>query len=318
MKVLLASHDDADYLTACLWDGFQELLGADNVYDAGDNRYFHNTYHVGSSHAPCHQICGTRYGRFMNDEGDFDLLILNACFRAQYDWHWPWRLRGRLKSGGKVVFVEGGDDAHDVNDPAVQSSPPFVVDAVFRREMDPTYGYPYACDHLDFAAPARWVEEALSRLGQPRDIDIYYAGGPSHPVRWQMMRHLFLTERPFTFVVARQEKTFNFTVEENKKLLLRSQLALCPPGGSDCSSTMRLFEAMGYGAIPVCVGHSPRVQDPAWPVMWCPRVEDLPAFLDTILEMGVSETQREKYLRYTLAHHTTRARAKRILDKVGL
>lgn len=318
MRVLFATHDGSDFLASTLWDGLQELLGPENVYDAGNNWEFHNSYFVRpSSCTASHAICGTRLGKHMGDEGDFDLLVLNACFLNQYhDWHWPWRLRERLRPEAKVVYVEGGDSAHDMNDPRTRSVPPFHVDKVFRREIDPEYRYPYEYEHLDFAAPARWIRETL-KWDRQRSIDVYFAGGAgSNPVRWEMMQYLFDTRRSYTFVYSQQSTQYNIPFTVNLDMLRQSRIALCPPGGCNCTSTMRLYEVLAAGAIPVYVKHACRKQDPKTPGEWCHRLELLPVILNGLLCQDL-EAYNRHVLEDALANHTTAARAKKLLDSVG-
>jgi hypothetical protein len=318
LKVLFATHDWDDYLASCLYDGLKEVLGAENVYDAGNNGAFHRLF---DGYTPNHYICGCNLGPRLADAPDtkFDLLVINACFRAQYrDWHWPWTLRQSLKVGGKVAYVEGGDQARDINDPATASCPPFPVDAIFRREIDPTVGYPYQCYHLDFAAPARWVEETRKEPHAPRPIDVFYAGGPSHPLRYDMMRYLFHGQRQFSFVLSRQENLYPFTPPQYFSLLRRSKIALCPPGGAHCSSTMRVWEALACGALPIYLCHQRRYQSPGLPGRRCDTLEELPRVLDQLLGWPDLDSYRERLLDEVACDHTTEARARKLLEAVGL
>jgi len=318
MKVLFATHDGADFLSSCLWDGLQEVLGVDNVYDAGNNLDFHRPYSSGGSLAqPSHRICGSRQGpRARQINETYDLLVLNACFLHQHDWHWAWSLRERLSSGGKVAFVEGGDSAYDVNNPWEKSNPPFQVDAVFRREIDMAFSYPYRCFHLDFAAPSRWVKDTL-KSKSPRTIDVFFAGGPgSHPVRWEMMRHLFHVDRHYTFVYAQQSTTYHFTPDECMNLMRRSKFGLCPPGGGSCASTMRLYETLASGAIPVSVCQPPRYREPEIVMKYCYEAKDLSSNLEHFLAT-TGEDFRAAMLEDVMKNHTTAARARKLLEIVG-
>src|SRR5215469_925488 len=96
MKILFATHDEADYLASCLWDGFQEVVGVENVYDAGNNFTLHEAPLVQSNYAPYHNVSSGRgNGKRLNIERNFDLLVLNACFLKNHDWHYAINLSHR-------------------------------------------------------------------------------------------------------------------------------------------------------------------------------------------------------------------------------
>ena len=308
MKVLFATFDGGDYLASMLWDGLQEVLGAENVRDAGDNRFFHRWPY--DLRDPNEMICSTRatrHGRPDPEDG-YDLLVLNAAFLRDHDWHWALGLRKRLKPTAKIAYVEGWDASWEVHDPATECQPSFAVDAIFRREIDPNFAYPYACHHLDFAAPARWFEET-KKLNLPRDIDVYFAGSlHSNPLRSEMLRHAIGVSGRHKFVFAAD---CPFSAAEHHRLLRRSKIALVPPGAENCNC-LRCWEALACGAIPVFVGHPTRRRELSLVSPgWCRPSEVVPT-IDRILERNWP-ADRQAVWNYARAHHTTRARAEKLL-----
>jgi hypothetical protein len=310
VRALVVTSGDCDYLSACLWDGLQEVLGEANVFDACGCPWLHKSsldrLCPGGPHPEFYAICGAREGRTCRAaDGPFDLLVVHSCFLRDGGWGRlePWL--GRLGPRGKIAYVEGQDAAWHVE------APPLRVDAVFRREVSPEVAYPYACHHLSFAMPAR----LFAAPGGDRPFDVFFAGNPlscrpGRPVRWPMLAGLFATRTlhrslACTGHLGGWEPYYDF--------LCRSRLALAPPGADDCES-LRCYEAAAAGAVPVLVGYPDRVRDPWFPDDACfsTPVEGLPGCLDAALAEDLGP--RQAALReHALKHHTTRARAEKLL-----
>src|SRR5215831_7148277 len=296
MKILFASCYVCDWIASTLWHGFRELVGAENVYDAWEG---------------LRNLSGTeiRTEQLMGDEAGFDLLVINACFLRDRSWEWiaghlgvetkgvP---GGRLLPTARVVYVEGWDGEWDINLPHVP------VDAIFRREIDERYIYPYECHPILMAVPEAFFETS----DHERDIDVcYMVNAKSVGLRWEL--HDVLNGLPpwiSRFLTPRQE--FGAVIySDYLNVLRRSKLCVCPPGaGSDC---MRQWEAIALGAIPVFVGHAPRWRIPWFSsseIFWCHDVADLPKVIEQALGSDLI-TRRLKMQANALKNHTIRARA---------
>jgi hypothetical protein len=311
MRVLLATCASDDYLSACLYDGLQELLGEGNVSDAG----FTGALHAGHNLGPCARVGAWRVGRRLDaSEGAaYDLLILNACLTRDHpDWHWAAMLREcHLRPGGRVALVEGHDGYNEVH------LPPFECDAYFRRELDPTFPYPYpkAPHCLMMGAPRRWFE-----LGEhERPIDVYYTAaslGTSH--RWDVCAAAYQTKTRHRSIVG----STGVGMELYFSWLVQSKIALCPAGAGNCADCLRTWEVVAKGAIPVFVGYPERTRDPWFePDTYrrCPDASALPETIDALLSMPPAKLAdaRRRLLATALQDHTTVARAKRLLELTG-
>ncbi len=321
MKCLFITSRSPDCLSSCLWDGLQELLGENNVVDAVGSIYLHRSSAEEScggsafGHHALRDVSGTRDGLVHNaqDEGGYDILVINSCFNRDQSWEWAKTWRPLLKPTGKVAYVEGWDAAWDINPPQMD------VDAVFRREISVSVSYPYAPRHLPLAAPLRWLSPVgVGEEDASRPMDVFFAGNPNsclpgQPVRWQMLSKVFEAKRVHYSTVS----TYGIEWTTYMKEIRRSKLALCPPGADGCDSN-RLFEAAATGAIPVIVGMpTDRIRDPWFPgeICFSCTVDQLPGTIDEALNNDQTG-RRMALLDYARKHHTTRARAKRLLEAV--
>ncbi len=320
MKCLFIGPMDQDYLASCLWDGLQEVLGEENVVDAVDSPWLHKS--------SCDRLCdeesmrrlssppilrsigASREGRRLrkDDEGTFDLLVLNASFNRNEGWAWARAWLKWLKPGGKAAYVEGWDAPWHIYPPEMP------VDAVFRKEIGHTISYPYKSHHLTFALPLRMFVESAEGA---RSCDVFWSGNPNSclpgkPVRWPMLSRAFQTRKWHSSVIA--SRGLGWDVYWS---LLRScNLALCP-SGADETDAMRTYEAAACGAIPVFVGYpGDRERDPWFSGEHCIdcTVETLPAHLDEALANDQTP-KRRALLEHARKHHTTRARAEKLLEK---
>src|SRR5262249_30310748 len=121
-------------------------------------------------------------------------------------------------------------------------------------------GYAKEPLHLNFAAPGRWFD------GWPdegkRDIDVFFCGNPTTDGadRWKMCGAVFDMTRRLNVMVGSCGLSWPNYVDA----LRRAKFALCPSGAASCDS-MRTFEAVGCGAIPVFVGYPAFRRDPWFP-----------------------------------------------------
>ncbi len=331
MKVLFAGCRGDCYLQAALWDGCQELLGEENVYDGANAPSLHagggggatarlsgaeafDPFMVGSG-LSTPRLGASRAGRILADEGDFDLLVVVSSFLRDHDWHWPWQFLGRLRQGGKVAYVEPWDGAYDVRDPMRESSPPFHVDAVFRRELDPAFAYPYDCHALMMAAPRRWFYESDDRSG-----DVFYAGfGQCNDTRWNVCAAAYQTRTRHRSIIA----SMGVSYDRYFDYLRTFKLGICPPGAAGGSDCLRTWECVASGCIPIFVGYPDR-RRPHWftpdMVFYANLVEHLPAQIDhalTLLPRHELDDKRHRMQKYALSYHTTAARAQRLLEIGG-
>lgn len=100
-----------------------------------------------------------------------------------------------------------------------------------------------------------------------------------------------------------------------------AKLALCPAGAGDTSSDcMRTWEAVSRGAIPVFIGYADRIRDPWFEsdeCFWCPDVKNLPDVIDRALGINL-DSMRIKMQANARHNHTTKARAQKVLDVLGM
>lgn len=325
MEVLYATAKGNDFLASCVWDGLQELLGQEHVWDANDVPCLHNS---SAGCDPCARVSSSRHGRHWRGPADeraslfpvptsFDLLVVNAAFLRERDWHWPLSLREYLKPGGKVAYLEGWDGASEVHNPYTESDPPFHVDAIFRREIDPRVAYPYECHCLMFAAPSRW----FCRDAHERPSDVVFSGhavGDYPPDRWEQLRQIFQTTRQHRSVAA------SMGIFTDHYLYFRQlqqfKLGLSPAGGGWCGDCMRHWELIASGVIPIFCGYQPRVREPWFDdrhVFTLERPEQIPALIDHALSIDL-RPMREAMQEHALTHHTTKARAEKMLRVLGI
>lgn len=322
MKVLFVMCKQAtDHLGSVLWDGLCEVLGEENVVDAVGHRLLHSSM-CGElpyrGYAPwrfAHAdvlsgISGRREGRVWDgSESGFDLLVLNAAFLREYGWEWAKRWAGALRAGGKVAYVEGWDSAHEIHTPLV------TPDAVFRKEIDPGFAYPYSCHHLTFAFPSRWMHEDDLTCERPRDL--FYSGTThSHPDRWATLSAVFQSSARHQSVVASAHLGVSAT--EYFWHYRRSKLALCPASAEGADS-LRTYEAVACGCIPLFVSYPPWRRDDwfSGKVFECAGAGDVAAHVDAALARDLPAMRRE-LLAFAREKHTTRARAEKLLRLVGV
>jgi hypothetical protein len=306
MKCLFVTRKGDDYIASGLWDGLCEMFPG-QVYDAVGNEGFH----LGCPINPNARISGTRMARSLKDgdDGDdgFDLLVIMSCFLVDFSWEFVHNLMPRLKPTAKIAYVEGWDSAHEVHVPHVS------VHAVFRREIDPSCLYPYDCLSCSFAAPQRWFP--ADYVERPRPWDVFWAGPfGADEARWDMLKEIFRTDYRHKSLVAS-----NGMGNAYYDMLKDSKLVICPPGAAR-SVSLRTFEAVSAGAIPIFVNM------PAWrrnpwfnPDEHCfvCTLDQLPRTIDVALTLDL-EWRRKKLLAHCLENHTTLARAKQLLKGVGL
>jgi hypothetical protein len=338
---------DPDYISSCTWDGLQEVLGEDNVVDAVNSPWLHKSsldamYGTGP-HPEVRAISGSREGvsyKVLQSSGYFDLIVLHACFVRDLDWQWVKDLKG-INPRAKVAYVEGWDAAWDVTRPEIP------VDAYFRREINDSIPYPMRPHHLSFAMPERmfpqttpkpsaldWARRIVEQIkaGEPlpprptewwegdRPYDVFFAGNPrschpDRPVRWRMLRELFSTHTMHHSIAC--TGTLGGW-EPYWEIMRQSKLALVPPGADDCES-LRCYEAAAAGAIPILLCYPAYRREPWFPPETCFEcgLDGLADCIDHALSNDQT-ARRQALLEYARKHHTTRARAEKLLKVMGM
>jgi hypothetical protein len=209
-----------------------------------------------------------------------------------------------------VAYVEGWDAAWQIEKPEM------AVDAVFRKEISPLVDYPYSPVHLTFAAPSGWFHP---KQNMERVWDVVFIGNPDsvHPrklnLRWDMMSQAFGTRTHHKAVMA--SRGIGYDAYFN--ILRTSKLALCPTA-ADSSDSFRTYEVVACGAIPVFVGYPDYKRDPWFPgetSISC-EIATLAAHLDDALSHDL-EPMRQRLRDHAVVHHTTRARAIKVLTTLG-
>jgi hypothetical protein len=308
MKALFVTHKESDYISSCLWDGLQELLGEDNVYDAVNCPYLH----ASNLPNPSRSISALRPGRTIYHDRNLqcDLMVLNACFLRDFDGHLAVNLKNQfLKPHSKIAYVEGWDSDREIHWMDEIGVAPY---AVFRRELNPKVRYPYTCRCLMMSAPMRWFSEAVYR-----PIDVFYTAqcNISDP-RWDSLNQIFATQTRHKSLIG----SYGVSTDRYFEYLSQAKLAVCPIGAAGCFDCLRTWEAVACGAIPIFVGWPDRIRNPWFAddeIFWCHEARQLPGIIDRALGMDLN-AMRIKMQANAKQNHTTMARAKRLLDIIGL
>jgi len=306
VKVLFISTPSHDLASIFLYDGLCDLVGEANVKLAEPYPYLDGTYAPGARlldrRRSIPRTLATSLGHL------FNLVVLNASCHRDHNFEWAATLiKDRLAPNGVVAYVEGWDDATNEVFPC---PPTFPVTRVFRREVLPGHPYPYYPTPLLWAAPQFWFDEP--RPEKTIDVSCLCSlAGAGH--RWAMMAKVFQATTRHCAVIGGP-----IHYDQYLWVTKRSKWVIIPPGGgSDC---VRQWEAIAYGAIPIFVGHPPRVREPWFAegeILEC-TVEDLPRTLDYALsniDWPAMQARLEKRARH---EHTTKARAKRLVELTGV
>lgn len=313
--------ESTDHLATCVWDGLQEVLGEENVYDAVGHRYLHSK-EMGESDwdgrsdrfgavSVLSGISARRPGRYWRrGEGHFDLLVLSSSFCREFDWDWVRQWYELLAAGAKVAYLEGWDSAYEIHAPRQH------VDAVFRKEIGAGAHYPYDCRHLTFAFPSRWSDPSDRTVERPWDF--FYSGTvTSNGCRLPMLSALFGARLPHRSLVATEK--MGLAVPDYFMCYRRAKLALCP-ASQEGADSLRTYEAISCGAVPLFVGY-PSWRREEWFVgtqcFQCFSAGEVAAHVDAALGRDLP-AMRNALLDHALAHHTTAARARKILAVLGV
>lgn len=308
--LFITSRDD-DFLSACLFDGLQTVLGPENVLCAE-----HYSYLAPGCPTPAGRVAGAHALYVAERYQDVDVAVVNACYDRDHDGGWLLHELGNRRLWGRAAYVEGWDAAWHVHPPP-DVPKPFVV---FRKEWETLRLYPYVCGHLTFACPERWL--AFPEGG--RDVDVFFAGNlDSCDPRWPRLRH-DMRKQADGLAYAHWGK-YNVAVEgrrlsydEHTALLRRTKLALVP-AGADGAETMRGFEAAAAGAVPVFVSYPDLVREDWFTpdVAYFAQVEHLADILAGALRDDLA-AKRARLREHVLAKQTTRRRAEKVLRALGV
>jgi hypothetical protein len=224
-----------------------------------------------------------------------------------------YELAERLTAGGKIVWVDGGDDAHYALIPQIG------IDAAFRKEINPQHpyhGYGVPVHHLTFAAPSRWFDDPTAE--EDRYCDCVFIGNPETDGtdRYECCCKMFQTKRRLRNIAGSCGLGFS----QYFNLLKRAKFGLCPAAAAG-SESLRNYEVIACGAIPIFIGLPPWRRDPWFPcelICQCDHPDRLPDLLDSALDGHDLRPMRQGLREYALKHHTTAARARKVLEVVGL
>lgn len=336
MKILYLSCRDNDYLATCLLHGLMKVVGGYNVklaqpmtclYESGTN--------------PCSRIvwepkeaCENTVWAIsvMSDQDrDFDLMVVNACFLRDRDWSFVIDMLPRLRERASIAYVEGWDDCGEC-----RPVPPEILESqvtsgmafrweFFRREVKPGVAYLYGRREsprevhcLPMAAPPHWFGHAGENDRHERWLDVFYAGAVmASPERWDCLSRMFQTEKRWNVIAASCGTGFATYFDYFRS----AKLAVLPVGAGGCFDCLRTWEAVSHGALPVFVGWPERVREPwfSQDVFWVAETVDrLPGLLDYVLGLPDLEERRTMMLKEAWERHTTISRAKRMLEIAGV
>lgn len=307
MKVLFVTSLAQDHLASLLWDGLQEVLGEPHVVDAVGCPWLH----AGESD-PAQDTGNSRVGaRLREKTGDYDLVVFHSCLDRDGPVAGAQAWAELLKPGGKTAWVEDWDAAWQV------VPPPFRPDGYFRKEIQPGFSYPYDPVPLGYAAPSRWF--LPDTLTWERPLDVSWVGNPTtcHParphLRWQMLEGIFRCRRRHACVVATRRLGIDFYWQT----LRQSKLALCP-AAADGADSLRTYEAVAAGCVPVFVGYPNHVREwfPPELIYHC-QPETVAEHIDEALSHDL-DSKRAALWDWSREHHTTAARARRVLRALGV
>jgi hypothetical protein len=303
MLVLFVSTPSHDVMSLFLYDGFADLLGEENVVLAEDYPYILRFPWGGGGRV----LAGRKKpSPVLKDRSrEFNLIVLNAVFNRDHDWDWASQLaRDCLAPSGVLAYIEGWDGHNEV----FPAPPTLPIHRVFRREILPGFAYPYHAVPLTWACPAWWFDEER----QNKNYDVTCLCSITSDLRWKVMGKVLQTVTRYNCVVGGGVH-FDIYLRCTKE----SKFVVVPPGGgSDC---IRQWEAIGAGAVPIFVGHPPRVRDPWFgegEVLEC-GVDDLPSVIDNALSGVCYWTMQKKLEARARAEHTTRARAEKVIRMTG-
>ncbi len=316
MKVLFASAANSPDMSAgFLWDGLQTLLGPENVADA--------TYGKALRGSPEGWWANDRPIRW-NPEGhrcpqpsedDFDLLVATSTFLRDHDWRWLQDLGDRnLKRSGKKVWFETLDGAADFIQPLIQ------FDAVFKREIDPGFPYPYLHPPLSLlcGVPERWFSDPKYGWTDQKEYDVFNvsnAFSTGHPTRWNSLSATFGTTRRYHALVGTSCLNPNWIYLE---IARKFKLIVEGPGAEGASDNGHTWEGIGLGGISLFVEQSCR---PRWPwftgehCFWCASTHDLPSAIDRAMGSDL-DAMRLRLKAHVLEWHTTEKRAGQFLHMI--
>lgn len=316
MKVLFASAGHSPDMAACyLWRGLQDLLGPENVADAMYGASLRGLPEGMWAHDRPVKYRPEGHRTPLQGEDDFDLLVFTSTFLRDRDWDWLRAQKDRLRPGGKFVYYETLDA------PTEWFVPPFPVDAVFKREIDPCVVYPF--DHkplsLLCSVPEEWFDDPLYGWTDQKIYDVIHVSNAREtgsPVRWDSLTAPLLTRRKIQALISTSAVVQPATTYLHVARMFR--LVICTPGGGCSADSSRCWETIAMGGVPLFVGQPCR---PRWPwftrdhVFWADAVADAPRVIEEALGSDL-DALRLRLKEEALKNHTSRARAAQFVRMV--
>jgi hypothetical protein len=322
MKILFLADNSRDMSSAYLFRGLREVVGDDNVADPVNAFSLQGLSWCNTRDADQEKMVGplpaAGHRIMRHDEDDFDMLVAVTSMLRTTGWDGMKSLFPRVKKGGKIVWFDTLDS------PLECFPPPFQVDAVFKREIQPSitdyakiYGFkPLACL---CAAPEVWFENFSDF--KPRDVFCVQNAtttGKAWPARWNACTKVFQTNKWHDSMASSRG---SLSLEDYMKQMPQYKFCVCCPGGGDSSDSTRMWEALATGSIPIMAGHNCRVR-PYWFSVGHPdheeifecTVDDLPKTIDRVLDLDLKPI-RDRMKVHALKYHTTKARAEQFIHQ---
>lgn len=324
--VIFLAGAEPDYLSAMLFRGFVEFLGANRVFDVAPSYYLHFDDDSNSSrlcrNITCEEIgrCDGLIGLLRNGELD-PRILANETDRIVFvlhnshlrdtagSWVRAQEIYESLPQSAKVVYIIGDDHC------GPYAMVPFMVSVVFQREIDPQRPEAITSQPLPFGCLPSWLPDVPST---DRPIDVFYAGSPTDSNRCSMPHKMARLADAGLSVVCGTGKGMPRSVY--MEMLRHSKMAICPTGGGNCSDTLRNWEAIAAGALPIFPSHPNRVRGgfglesvlDFHSMTWENLVERL-----THMRHSVDWTRVVRELSCLARVNTTTERARRVLQYVG-
>lgn len=251
---------EPDYLSAILYRGLVELLGPHRVCDIGPSYYLHDNCDVSSRtgrNITCEEIgrCAGFAGLDSRYYQDVGLLVINNSHLRDTGGSWSRAefLCDQLQDSARVVYVIGDDHT------GPYSMPPFRVTTVFQREIDPDQSESSTSQPLLFGCLSAWIHDAPSDASlADRPIDVFYAGSATDVGRRSLPHKMAQLCDAGLSIVCGSGKGISRAAYMD--MLCHSKMAICPTGGGNCSDTLRNWEAIASGSLPILPSHPCRMR----------------------------------------------------------
>jgi hypothetical protein len=189
LKILFLHSGKVDYLQDALYQGFVNVVGAQNIQAYRWYKRYHlpiyqhpkNLGFVGFK-LPCPRVD-------KDSIGQFSLIVIASCKRSTFIDYLE--IAPHISKGAKVIFLDGGDAPEIGGDLAREGSKHLFLDAmairpvdlVFKREMLIDRTYASNVFPINFAVSLN----ALTLTPRPKLFDVVFWAVESHPIRTKVL-----------------------------------------------------------------------------------------------------------------------------------